>query len=98
MERTDLLYSGLMFAAEGMLLLWTAVLLTAAVLVLGPSARKSAPGAATIASTTLHGAEEPTSTRPLPEALPSRPLSGRSLHPADQRHFGAVSTRDSACG
>jgi hypothetical protein len=69
MERADLLYSGLMFAAEGMLLLWTAVLLTAAVVVLGPSARKSAPSAATISSTTVHGAEEPTSPRPLPDAL-----------------------------
>ena len=79
MERTDLLYSGLMFAAEGMLLLWTAILVTAAVLVLGPAARKSAPGAATIASTTLHGAEEPTSPRPLPEALQERSAVGRSL-------------------
>ena len=79
MKRADLLYSGLMFAAESMLLLWTAVLLTAAVLVLGPSARKSAPGAATIASTTVHGAEEPTSPRPLPEALPQRSSLGRSL-------------------
>ena len=42
MERADLLYSGLMFAAEGMVLLWTAVLLTAAVVVLGPSARRRA--------------------------------------------------------
>jgi len=39
MERADLLSWGLMFAAEGMLVLWTAVLLTAAVLVLGPFAK-----------------------------------------------------------
>jgi hypothetical protein len=31
MEHVDLLYSGLIFAIEGMLVLWTAVLLTAAV-------------------------------------------------------------------
>ena len=77
MERADLLSSGMMFAAEGMLMLWTAILLTAAVLVLGPFARKSAPGAATISSTRVHGAEEPTSPRPLPEALPQRSSLGR---------------------
>jgi hypothetical protein len=32
MERADLLYSGMMLAAEGLLLLWTAVLLTAAII------------------------------------------------------------------
>ena len=51
MERADLLYSGLMFAA-GMLSLWTALLLTATFVALAPSVRKSAPAAATISSTT----------------------------------------------
>lgn len=67
MERADLLYSGLMFAA-GMLSLWTALLLTAAFVAIAPSLRKSAPTAATISSTrrqglTHHGAEEPTPPR-----------------------------------
>jgi len=53
MERADLLYSGLMFAA-GMLSLWTALLVTAAFVNLAPSLRKSAPYAATISSTKLH--------------------------------------------
>lgn len=78
MERADLLYSGLMLAAGGMLVLWAAILLTAAFLVLAPS-RKSAPAAATISSTTVHGAEEPTSPRSLPEALPQRSSLGRTL-------------------
>ena len=39
MERADLLYSGLMFAA-GLLSLWTALLLTAAFVALAPSSRK----------------------------------------------------------
>jgi hypothetical protein len=69
MDRADLLSSGLMFAAECLLVVWTAVLLMAAYLVLAPC-RKSAPGAATIASTTVHGAEEPTPPCSLPEALP----------------------------
>jgi hypothetical protein len=48
MEGTDLLYSGLMFAA-GMLSLWTLLLLlTAALFALAPSLRKSFPEAATI--------------------------------------------------
>jgi hypothetical protein len=50
MERADLLYSGLMFAA-GMLSLWTALLLTATFVALAPSFRKSASAAATISST-----------------------------------------------
>src|SRR5580700_9392539 len=50
MEHAELLYSGLMFAA-GMLSLWTAVLLTAAFVVLAPRLRKSATVAATISST-----------------------------------------------
>ena len=90
MERADLLYSGLMFAA-GMLSVWTALLLTAAFVALAPASRKSAPIAATISSTERHGptdrrseqrrlehhgAEEPTSARSLSEALPARPLPG----------------------
>ena len=39
MERADLLYSGLMFAA-GMLSVWTALLLTAAFVALAPSPPK----------------------------------------------------------
>src|SRR5271163_3997198 len=60
MERADLLYSGLMFAA-GMLSLWTVFLLTAAFVVLAPSLRKSAPTAATISSTgsCFHGYHAP---------------------------------------
>ena len=42
MERADLLYSGLMFAA-GMLSVWTALLLTATFVALAPALRKSAP-------------------------------------------------------
>ena len=53
MERADLLYSGLMFAA-GMLSLWTALLLTAAFVALAPSLGKSAPTTATISSTERH--------------------------------------------
>jgi hypothetical protein len=82
MERADLLSSGLMFAAEGMLLLWTAILIWVAFVVFAPS-RKSAPGAATIASTTVHGAEEPTPPRSLPEALPARTVVGCAVRPAD---------------
>ena len=87
MERADLLYSGLMFAA-GMLSLWTALLLTATFIALAPALRKSAPSAATISSTrshaaTHHGAEEPTPPSSLSEALPARPrlgLSVRTIH------------------
>ena len=65
MERADLLYSGLMFAA-GMLSLWTALLLTATFVALAPALRKSAP-------------EEPTPTSSLSEALPQRSVLGRPL-------------------
>ena len=83
MERADLLYSGLMFAAV-MLSLWTALLLTAAFVALAPSLEKSslgksAPTTATISSTKLHGAEETTPARSLSEALPQRFSLGRIL-------------------
>jgi hypothetical protein len=93
MERADLLYSGLMFAA-GMLSLWTALLLTAAFVALAPSLGKSAPAAATISSTSSrdrkrraladralsdHGAEELTPPRSLSQALPQRSRLGRAL-------------------
>lgn len=42
MDRLDLLYSGLIYATGGMLILWAGMLLTAAFLVLVPS-RKSVP-------------------------------------------------------
>lgn len=74
MERADLLYSGLMFAA-GMLSLWTALLLTAAFVALAPSLGKSAPSAATISST--NGRDL---TR---HALADRTLSDRSLSESD---------------
>ena len=91
MERADLLYLGLMFAA-GMLSVWTAVLLTATFVALAPELRKSAPAAATISSTdrrghtrrlaqhlTHHGAEETTPSRSLSEAPPQRSRLGRDL-------------------
>jgi len=93
MERADLLYSGLMFAA-GLLSLWTALLLTAAFVALAPSLGKSASTAATISSTkrhaladraltdrayTDHGAEETTPARSVSEALPRRSRLGRAL-------------------
>jgi len=93
MERADLLYSGVMFAA-GMLSLWTAVLLTAAFVALAPSFRKSASAAATISSTRSrvlsdrhsqdrsckdHGAQEPTPSSPVSEALSQRTVLGRPL-------------------
>jgi hypothetical protein len=92
MERADLLYSGLMFAA-GMLSVWTALLFTATVVALVPSfrksaLRKSAPPTATISSTrrqnlirppTHDGAEEPTPACSLSEALPQRSRLGRAL-------------------
>ena len=85
MERADLLYSGLMFAA-GMLSVWTALLLTATFVALAPSLRKSAPAAATISSrrrnSPHHGAEEPTPPRSLSEALPPRSHLGSSVRPA----------------
>jgi hypothetical protein len=91
MERSDLLYSGMMFAA-GMLSLWTALLLTAAFVALAPSFQKSASSAATISSRrslTLnsralgrsalsnHGAEESPSSHSLFKALPQRSVLGR---------------------
>lgn len=84
MERADLLYSGLMFAA-GMLSLWTALLLTAAFVFLSPWPRKSAPSAATISSRTHtaaypdHGAEEATPSDSLPQASPQRSARRRTL-------------------
>jgi len=78
MERADLLYSGLMFAA-GMLSLWTALLLTATFVALAPSLGKSAPTTATISSTKLHGAEETTPARSVSEALPRWSRLGRAL-------------------
>jgi len=83
MERADILYSGLMFAA-GMLSVWTALLLTVTFVTLAPSFRKSAPTAATISSTRNrgclnHGAEQPTPPRSLSEALPRRTRLGRAL-------------------
>jgi hypothetical protein len=78
MERIDLLYSGLLFAA-GMLSLWTAVLITATFITLAPSPRKSASTAATISSTKRYGPEKPTPTRSLSEALPQRSVLGRSV-------------------
>jgi hypothetical protein len=93
MERADLLYSGLMFAA-GMLSLWTALLLTATFIALAPSLRKSAPSAATISSTgdrgrarrvtqhlTQHGAEKITPAGSLSQALPVGSHLGRSVRP-----------------
>jgi hypothetical protein len=77
MERADLLYSGLMFAAI-MLSLWTALLVTATFAALAPL-RKSAPGAATISSTKRHGPKKPTPARSLSEALPKRSILGRAV-------------------
>jgi hypothetical protein len=86
MERADLLYSGLMFAA-GMLSLWTALLLTAAFIALAPPFQKSTSSAVTISSRRNqnlsnralenHGAEEPPSSHSLFEALPQRSVLGR---------------------
>jgi len=84
MERADLLYSGLMFAA-GMLSLWTALLLTAAFVFLSPSARKSASGAATISSSRNRAAyqndvaEEATPPGSLSQASPQRSARERVL-------------------
>jgi hypothetical protein len=79
MERADILYSGLMFAA-GMLSLWTALLVTATFVALTPSLRKSAPTAATILPTRsrliAHGAEKPTPSHSLSEAPQEWPLLG----------------------
>jgi len=83
MERADLLYSGLMFAA-GMLSLWTALLLTATLFGLAHAFRKSAPSAVTISSTrshapTHHGAKEPTPPSPVSQALPARAYLGSTM-------------------
>jgi len=88
MERTDLLYSGLMFTA-GMLSLWTALLLTAAFVFLAPAQRKSAPRAATISSSRDtaayqdpyrdHGAQEATTSTSLSQASSQRSAPGRAL-------------------
>lgn len=68
MESADLLYSGLLLAAL-MLSLWTAALLTAACFFFAPfvtaSASKSAPGAATIASTEGHVSRAPAPPHPI---------------------------------
>jgi hypothetical protein len=81
MERADLLYSGLMFAA-GMLSLLTALLLTAAFVLL-PSLRKSASTAATILSRgshlIAHGAKESTPSHSISEAPPQRAVLGRAV-------------------
>jgi hypothetical protein len=50
MERADLLYSGIMFAAV-LLSLWTPLLLALTIISFAPTLRKSAPAAATISST-----------------------------------------------
>jgi hypothetical protein len=78
MERADLLYSGLMFAAV-MLSLWTALLLTATFVSLAPSFGKSATTTATISSTKRHDAQEPTPAPSLSEALPARAHLGSSV-------------------
>src|SRR5271157_6076773 len=95
MERADLLYSGLLLAA-GMLSVWTALLLTATLVALAPSLRKSAPTAATISYTrphgpTHHGAEEPTPPRSLPEALPRRCRLVRTLRLIQSRNLASLS-------
>jgi len=71
MERADLLYSGLMFAA-GMLSVWTALLLTATLVALAPSLRKSAPRAATISSIGSRSSEQRSGERS--EQRSARPL------------------------
>lgn len=81
MHLAEILSAGMTFFAEGMLWLWTALLLASAYVVLWPTLSKSAPAAATISSTTLHGAKEFTPARPLSNALPSRPDAGRNLRP-----------------
>src|ERR1700722_1231429 len=95
MERADLLYSGLMFAA-GMLSLWTALLVTATLIALAPSPRKSASSAATISSTGLHtalpssvrrsvdgsvqhGAQETALPRSVSQTISQRSVLGRAV-------------------
>jgi hypothetical protein len=65
MEKADLISAGMTFFAESMLWIWSGILLTTAFFVLRPSLRKSAPRAATIASTRVHDPEEVTPSRPL---------------------------------
>jgi hypothetical protein len=81
MNHADLISSGMTFFAESMLWLWTAILLTIGYVVLRPSLSNTAPRAATITSTRVHGSEELTSARSLSEALPPRPPAGRNLRP-----------------
>ena len=90
MERADLLYSGLMFAA-GMLSIWALVLLTVTLIALLPlpsaSLGKSAPAAATISSRngdrvrtgSRSVAQESTSSRSLSETLPQQSVLGRPV-------------------
>jgi hypothetical protein len=78
MERADLLYSGIMFAAV-LLSLWTPVLLALTIISFAPPPRKSAPAAATISfrrrhvplvwAFANHGAKEATPPRPVSKAL-----------------------------
>jgi hypothetical protein len=53
MERADLLYSGIMFAAV-LLSLWTPLLLALTIISFAPMPQKSAPATATISSTRRH--------------------------------------------
>jgi len=89
MERADLLYSGLIFAAL-LLSLWTAALLTVAFVFFAPRVfgaasvsasmlPKSASRAATISSTEPHVSQEPAPSRSLSEAAPARSISRRPL-------------------
>ena len=79
MHLAELISAGMTFFAEGMLWLWTALLLASAYVVLWPSLSKTATAAATISSTRLHGTEELTPARSLSNPLPSRPDAGRTL-------------------
>jgi len=83
MHPVDLLYSGLMVAAI-MLSLWTGALLTATVLFFAPSVfvpahQKSAPRAATIASTERHVSQAPAHSSSLSQAALARPAAGRIM-------------------
>ena len=87
MERADLLYSGLMFAA-GLLSLWTALLLTAAFVALVPSLGKSASTAATISSTKRHAlADRALTDRAFKTMVPKRL---RPLVPYLKRYRGGL--------
>ncbi len=70
MNHADLISSGMTFFAESMLWLWTAILLTIGYIVLRPSLSKTAPSAATITSTRVHGSEEFTSARSYVRSFP----------------------------